>query len=139
MRLLTSNNIKHTTPLFLLLLLRLYSKVPGFEGLLEKIFLNQPEKWKEVLESNSPAKEIAQLTSPITADPFMLLCVVRSIRPDILVPEIQVVPTFLMFACLIKLYPHPIRNQTAINLQPIGNQSATYPLLVFFKNLNSFF
>ena len=51
--------------------------------------MNQPAKWQAVLDSNTPAKDIATLAAPLTTDPFALLCIIRAVRPDAVVPEIQ--------------------------------------------------
>ena len=51
--------------------------------------MNQPAKWQAVLDSNTPAKDIATLAAPLTTDPFALLCIIRAVRPDAVVPDIQ--------------------------------------------------
>jgi len=69
--------------------LLLLNTVPGFEGLLEKIFLNQLPRWKQVLDSTSPAQDIGTLAASLTSKPFEVMCIVRCMRPDCVVPEVN--------------------------------------------------
>jgi dynein heavy chain, axonemal len=68
--------------------LLLLDTVEGFKGLLEDIFLPNQLKWKPVLDAINPAELIATLAKPLTTDVFMLLCILRALRPDYVVPEV---------------------------------------------------
>jgi dynein heavy chain len=63
--------------------------VKGLEGFLEKVFMSQPKAWQGVMESNNPTELIAKLTAPLTTDAFALLCILRALRPDKVVPDMQ--------------------------------------------------
>lgn len=49
-----------------------------------------------MLDSTTPSKDIATLAMAQTTNPFEIMCIVRSIRPDAVVPEVN--PTTLTLA-----------------------------------------
>ena len=72
--------------------------LPGFEGFVDK-FLNQLEQWQGIYDSKQPMVDIHALVGPPLGrgdpDPravytaFQHLCLLRAIRPDAVVPEVQ--------------------------------------------------
>ena len=70
--------------------------VPGLEGFLAKAFTPAHAKWRAVLENPAPAADIARLAKAVTEDPFALLCVMRAVRPDVVVIACNTASTLVL-------------------------------------------
>ena len=70
--------------------LLLLDTVPGFEGCLNKMFLNQLPKWEPVINSPTPSDIITPLAKAAgIVRPFEIMCLLRCLRPDYVVPEVK--------------------------------------------------
>jgi dynein heavy chain len=70
--------------------LLLLDTVPGFLGCLSKIFLPQLGKWEAVVDSPTPSEDVAALAKPAgITKPFELMCLLRCLRPDYVVPSVK--------------------------------------------------
>ena len=61
---------------------------PKFDKWVDKFFMPKIHKWAEMIESSSPADTVRDIMGE-GWKPFELLCMIRALRPDVVVPEIQ--------------------------------------------------
>jgi dynein heavy chain len=63
------------------------SQIHAF-GDFKTIFKSQAKKWETVIDSNSPIDVVTQILGE-KYDPFRKLCVLRCLRPDVMVPAVM--------------------------------------------------